>query len=103
MTTREQTGGLHRCLSCSSELVQPVEWEPTGPETWSVLLRCPECEVHRLGLFDQTLLDEYDVELERGSRQLRHAYLELVEENMADGIDRFARALEAGAILPEDF
>lgn len=103
MTTREHTRGLHRCLNCSSELVQPVEWEPTGPRTWSVLLRCPECEVHRLGLFDQALLDEYDVELERGSQQLRRAYLEVVEENMADGIDRFARALEVGAILPEDF
>ncbi len=103
MTTREHTSELHECLNCGSELVHPVEWEPSGPESWSVLLRCPECEVHRLGVFDQPTLDAFDRELERGDVMLVDAYLELVRENMAVDVDRFAHALEAGAILPEDF
>jgi len=31
------------------------------------------------------------------------AYMQLAAENMAAEIDAFARALEADAILPEDF
>jgi hypothetical protein len=103
MVTREQTSGLQRCLNCHSDLVQPVEWEPMGPDSWSVLLRCPECEIHRLGMFHQSVLDDYDDELARGGEQLRDAYVRLVRENMADDADRFAHALRADAILPEDF
>lgn len=94
---------LHRCPSCSSELVQPVEWEPAGDDRWSVLLRCPECEVYRSGVFPQAELDAYDVELDRGDALLRVAYLQLAAENMAAEVDAFARALYAGAVLPEDF
>jgi hypothetical protein len=103
MVTREQTSGLQRCLNCRSDLVQPVEWEPAGPDTWSVLLRCPECEVHRLGMFPQPVLDDYDDALARGDEQLRDAYVRLAMENMADDVERLAHALRADAILPEDF
>ena len=103
MTTREHTSELHECLNCASELVHPVEWEPAGPDSWSVLLRCPECEVYRLGVFDQPTLDAFDRELERGDAVMLEAYLDLVRENMSVEGDRFAQALAAGAILPEDF
>jgi hypothetical protein len=103
MVTREQTSSLQRCLSCQSELVHPVQWEPAGPDSWSVLLRCPECELHRLGTFHQSVLDEYDDALARGDEQLRDAYVRLAMENMADDVERFAHAFRADAILPEDF
>jgi len=103
MTTRARAAELHRCLNCPSELVLPIEWEPTERETWSVLLRCPECEVFRLGVFDQDTMDEFDRELDRGDDRLRAAYHRLVEENMAAEADLFERALAAGGILPEDF
>ena len=95
--------GLHVCPSCSSPLVQPVEWEPTGDDSWSVLLRCPECEVFQAGVYGQAELDAYDVELDRGESLLRVAYLQVSTENMEAEIDSFALALAAGAILPEDF
>jgi putative component of membrane protein insertase Oxa1/YidC/SpoIIIJ protein YidD len=95
--------GLHVSPSCSSQLVQPVEREPVGDEAWSVLLRCPECEVFQGGVFTQPELDAYDVELDRGEALLRVAYLQLSTENMAAEIDAFAAALGAGAVLPEDF
>jgi hypothetical protein len=103
MSTRELTGQLHECLSCGSEMVHPVEWEPAGDTAWSVLLRCPECEVHRLGVFDQPVLDAFDQQLERGDTALREAYMTLVRENMAAEVEVFAHALTVGAILPEDF
>jgi hypothetical protein len=95
--------GLHVCPNCSSQLVQPVEWEPVGDEAWSVLLRCPECEVFQAGVFGQAELDAYDMELDRGEALLRVAYMQVSTENMAAEIDTFAHALGADAVLPEDF
>jgi hypothetical protein len=94
---------LHRCPNCSSDLVQPVEWEPAGPDGWSVLLRCPECEVYQSGVFAQAEVDAYDEELDRADSLLRVAYMQISAENMAAEIDVFVGALHAGAVLPEDF
>jgi hypothetical protein len=108
MATRQHhseahTDALHECLNCGSAFVHPIEWEPSGEDTWSVLLRCPECEIHRLGVFDQATLDALDRELDRGDTALRDAYLTVVQENMTAEVEVFAHALSAGAILPEDF
>jgi hypothetical protein len=103
MSRTSTAQGLHVCPSCSSPLVQPVEWEPAGDDAWSVLLRCPECEVFQAGVYGQAELDAYDVELDRGESLLRVAYLQASTENMEAEIDSFAQALAAGAILPEDF
>ena len=103
MALSQRTSALHECLNCPSELVHPVEWEPTGPRSWSVLLRCPECEVFRTGVFEQETMDAFDRELDRGEDLLRAAYLQLAADNMSEETRRFSRALEADAILPEDF
>jgi hypothetical protein len=103
MSRTTTSSGLHICPNCSSEYVQPVEWEPAGGGSWSVLLRCPECEVYQTGVYGQAELDAYDRELDRGDSLLRVAYLKISSENMAVEIDAFTRALTAGAILPEDF
>jgi hypothetical protein len=103
MSQTSTSRGLHICPNCSSRFVQPVEWEPAGDESWSVLLRCPECEVFQAGVYAQPELDAYDVELDRAEALLRVAYAQVSNENMAAEIDAFALALDAGAILPEDF
>ena len=94
---------LHVCIECSSELVHPVQWEESGPENWSVLLHCPNCEVYREGVFTQENVELFDEELDRGADALARDYKRLMRANMADEIERFTGALEAGAILPEDF
>jgi hypothetical protein len=94
---------LHVCVDCDSELVYPVQWEEAGPENWSVLLHCPNCEVFREGVFTQENVELYDEELDRGADALARDYKRLMRANMADEIDRFVGALESGAILPEDF
>lgn len=94
---------LHVCVDCSSELVYPVQWDEAGPENWSVLLQCPNCEVFREGVFTQDNVELFDEELDRGADALARDYKRLMRANMADEIERFAGALEAGAILPEDF
>lgn len=94
---------LHVCVECDSDLVYPVQWEEAGPENWSVLLHCPNCDVFREGVFTQENVELFDEELDRGADTLARDYKRLMRANMADEIDRFVGALTAGAILPEDF
>ena len=94
---------LHVCVECNSDLVYPVQWEEAGPENWSVLLHCPNCDVFREGVFTQENVELFDEELDRGADLLARDYKRVMRANMADEIERFVGALDAGAIFPEDF
>jgi hypothetical protein len=94
---------LHVCLECQAELVYPVQWEESGPENWSVLLHCPNCDVYREGVFTQETVESFDEELDRGADLLAGDYRRLMRANMAEEIERFIGALAADAILAEDF
>jgi hypothetical protein len=94
---------LHVCIGCASELVYPVSWDEAGPENWSVLLHCPNCEMYREGVFAQDTVEAFDEELDRGGDVLARDYKRLMRANMEEELERFRKALEAEAILPEDF
>ena len=95
---------LHVCPECSSKLVQPVAWEQVDHSNdWRLWRRCPECEwcgddVHR----EQTI-DDYDEQLDFGTRELAEELRALQQSNMEEAIDRVLTALQADLILPEDF
>jgi hypothetical protein len=93
----------HICGACSSELVQPVEWEPAGSSHWQIQLRCPECEWAGTGVFDNETVARFDEELEEGSEQLLDDLRTLSRTNLEDEVERFSAALHADLILPEDF
>ena len=95
--------GLHHCPDCSSDLVYPLEWEESGPQHWHVALRCPNCEWFTEGRYHQDVVDEFDERLEQGTDALVGDLKSLMKANMAEEVDRFAAALAADAILPEDF
>ena len=97
------TGELHVCPDCSSELVYPTAWEEAGDERWELLLRCPNCEWETAGVFDRETVERLDEELDRGTHALLTDLKQLIHSNMEEEIVRFISALEAGAILPEDF
>ncbi len=101
--TASPTHELHVCRECESELVYPMEWEEAGPEYWRVALRCPNCEWSATGVFPQELVDRFDERLDEGTEQVVGDLKRLMHANMSEEIDRFVAALEAGAILPEDF
>jgi hypothetical protein len=94
---------LHRCPDCDRDLVYPVEWEEVSPTHWEVLLRCPNCEWHHVGTFDQPTVDRFDEQLDDGTEILMRDLRRLQQANMEEEMDRFVRALKADAILPEDF
>jgi hypothetical protein len=83
--------------------VYPVEWQEASATHWEVLLRCPNCEWSELGVYDQTTVDRFDETLDNGTEVLVRDLRRLVQANMEEEAERFAAALDADAILPEDF
>ena len=99
----DNSGDLHRCGTCGSDLVYPVVWEEASATHWEVTLRCPNCEWSGTGVFDQETVDRFDEELDRGMVVLVNVLKRLAQENMEVEIERFVRALDADPVLPEDF
>ena len=93
---------LHVCARCDSRLVHPLRWKQLDGR-WTVWRRCPDCEWRDAGSFDQGALDAFDDVLEQGAAALTRDLRVLARANMAEDVERFVRALAAGAILPEDF
>ena len=105
-TTAESSGSptqLHVCFHCAGELVFPLDWCEEGPRHWRIVLRCPECESRREGVFDQAAVERLDDELDRGSSALLGDLRRMTHANMSEEIEFFARALDADLILPSDF
>jgi hypothetical protein len=94
---------LHVCFHCSGELVYPLDWSEEGPRHWRVVLRCPECESRREGVFEQTSVERLDDELDRGSSALLGDLRRMTHANMSEEVDFFVRALDADLITPSDF
>jgi hypothetical protein len=94
---------LHICFYCAGEFVHPVDWAEAGPAQWRILLRCPECEATREGIFEQATVEALDDELDRAAGSLLSDLQRVTHANMAEEIDLFIRALDADLILPCDF
>ena len=94
---------LHVCFHCAGELVYPLDWAEEGTRHWRVVLRCPECEARREGVFEQTIVERLDDELDRGSSALLGDLRRMTHANMSEEIEFFVRALEADLITPSDF
>ena len=56
------------CFHCAGELVYPLDWSEEGPRHWRIVLRCPECESRREGVFEQAAVERLDDELDRAAR-----------------------------------
>jgi hypothetical protein len=102
-SNKQSTNGMHRCPTCGSILVQPINWHQQGDGYWNVELRCPECERWARDSYSRAEIDRYDEELERGGQELIEDLSALIRANMREEADRFAAALAADSVLPEDF
>ena len=94
---------LHICPECDRDLVYPVDWEEASATYWEVELRCPNCEWSEVGTYDQATVDRFDEHLDLGTDALVKDLRRMVRANMEAEAERFAAALDANAILPEDF
>lgn len=94
---------LHVCFNCAGALVYPLDWIEEGAEHWRIVLRCPECEARREGVFEQGVVERLDDELDRGAGALLSDLKRLTHANMTDEVEFFVRALHADLITPSDF
>lgn len=94
---------LHVCFNCGGNLVYPLDWAEEGVSQWRILLRCPECEARREGVFEQAVVERLDDELDRACGALLSDLKRITHANMTEEIDFFVRALDADLIVPTDF
>jgi hypothetical protein len=94
---------LHICFHCSGELTYPLDWSEAGPRHWRIVLRCPECESRREGVFEQTIVERLDDELDRAAGALLGDLRRMTHANMSEEVEFFVRALGADLIVPSDF
>ena len=94
---------LHICPACASELVQPVTWAEAPHQRWELTLHCPNCDRLIDGVFGQKQVYDLEEKLDAGLADMLSDLRRLTQSNMAEDIDRFAAALHADMILPEDF
>ena len=94
---------LHVCPECAGELVHPTDWAPASHRKWAVELRCPSCEWGGRGIYTQDVVDRFEEALDMGTDAILADLQALARANMEEEVDRFAQALDAGLILPEDF
>lgn len=94
---------LHVCPECVAALVYPLEWHEVARTQWEVELRCPNCEWHHVGTFDQDVVDRFDDELDRGTAAVVRDLKRLTRANMEEEIERFTAALDSDAVWPMDF
>ncbi len=97
------TPELHICPECSCDLVYPVAWEEADRASWEVSLRCPNCYWSVTDIFDEDTIQRFDEILDLGTEALVNDLRQLTRANMEEDVERFAQALGAGHILPEDF
>jgi hypothetical protein len=94
---------LSDCPSCGSDLVQPQSWSQTADGRWNLLLECPNCWSCEAGTFSRTQVERLEDHLDEGLTAMISDLQRIALANVTAEIERFARALQADQILPEDF
>ena len=80
---------LHICFHCSGGLAYPLDWSEEGPRHWHIVLRCPECESRREGVFEQGAVERLDDELDRAASLLLGDLKRMTHANMSDTSEAF--------------
>lgn len=94
---------LYVCASCHSPFVQPLDWAELPSGDWELDLRCPDCGWEHSGAYPTAQVEDFDLELERGTEVLVRDLRRLTKANMEEELARLRIALEGDHILPMDF
>jgi hypothetical protein len=101
---------LRICPECDCRFCFEAAAEPWTPDSWLLVVQCPNCwNAWRLTVSD-LVLRLFEHALDEDGRCIEATLTELADANeraaarqLEDEVERFAAALEAGAILPIDF
>lgn len=92
------------CPRCDSDACQPLEWsEARIPGYWLMTLVCGNCEYEHTCSCSQDQAEDYDCWLDDCLDEIWASYRLVLRENMSTFLENFVVALNADAILPEDF
>lgn len=83
--------------------MNPLDWAEESPGRWQILMRCPDCDLMREGVFGQALVERLDEELDRATAAMLSDLRQLTHANMVEEIELFSRALQLDLIGPNDF
>ena len=93
----------HTCPVCGSTLVYPVDWDRSSRVSWTLILRCPDCEMRREVTLGRSSVEQFNRQLYFGAQALAREADQLTRRNFEDDVDRIVLALERDLILPMDF
>lgn len=97
-------GGLHVCPACELPFVVPLAVLDVLPDgRFPVVLGCRNCAWHDAGAYDDGDLAVLDHALDAITGAMEHTLEALTVADELERADRFAAALHADLILPEDF
>ena len=100
----EDTAPLHICRSCHQPFVVPLSIvDILDADRYVVELWCANCDRSTLSAHYDAELEELDRELVAATAQIRAAVEVIETVDDMRRMDRFAEALHADLILPEDF
>jgi hypothetical protein len=101
---------LRICPKCDCRLCFESAAEPMTPELWLVVVQCPNCWHAWRQTVNDLVLELFEHALDEDTRYIEGALDEIAianacaeAEELAAEVERFAYALEAGAIVPMDF
>ena len=84
-------------------MVQPAGYEPLWGDRWLISRSCPNCGWEHEGVFPHAALRNFEEHLDEIDDLLWDELVRIQRELIDDEVGRFAAALAADAILPEDF
>lgn len=91
------------CTRCRRPFVVPIEVLDFTQDRFLVELGCSNCGRREIRLHDDSELERLDRALDDGIALIADALQTAELTRELEEIDTFARALHAGAIIPEDF
>jgi ribosomal protein S27E len=91
------------CAFCGSHLVHPTAECEIQSALWEVELRCPDCERLRVLYCTQAELEHLDRQLDRVTSEMMDELGRLEALHMEEWVARFAHALDADLVGPDDF
>src|SRR4051812_8552511 len=101
---------LRICPKCDCRLCFESAAEPLTRELWLVVVQCPNCWHAWRGTVTDLVLEAFERILDDDTLDIEIALDEIAAANARDEakqlaaeVQRFAAALEAGAIVPMDF
>ena len=103
-STLPDSPGLHVCPNCRLPFVVPGEvHEVIEASKVRLDLDCRNCGWTETAIHDDSALTDLDIQLDRSYADLLWTLEVVWIANEESAIERFAQALGADAILPEDF